>query len=149
MEPTFRAAERADVETLLDMVREYYEFDGHTYERDALRQALEGLLDDPARGHAWLICDGPAPIGYVVLTLGYSVEYHGRDAFVDELYIRPAYRRGGIGTQTFAFLEDACRALQVRALNLEVERHNTGAQQFYRAIGFADQDRYLMTRRIG
>jgi len=148
MEPTFRAAERADVETLLDMVREYYEFDGHTYERDALRQALEGLLDDPARGHAWLICDGPAPIGYVVLTLGYSVEYHGRDAFVDELYIRASHRGRGLGTRTLAFLEATCRALQVRALHLEVERHNTSAQRLYRKIGFYDQDRYLMTRLV-
>jgi GNAT superfamily N-acetyltransferase len=148
MEPTFQVAELAELETLLEFVHEYYEFDQHTYNRDAARVALDRLLHAPELGRIWLICDGPTPIGYVVLTLGYSIEYHGRDAFVDELFIRASHRGRGIGAQTFVFLEQVCRGLEVRALHLEVERHNTGAQQFYRKIGFYDQDRYLMTRLI-
>jgi GNAT superfamily N-acetyltransferase len=148
MKPTFRLAEHADLEVLLDFVREYYEFDGHPYDRDALRVALGGLLGELSLGRIWLICHGDAPVGYIVLTLSYSIEYRGRNAFVDELYIRESHRRHGIGTRAFAFLEDACRALDVRALHLEVERHNAGTQRFYRAVGFYDEDRYLMTRLI-
>jgi ribosomal protein S18 acetylase RimI-like enzyme len=148
MKPTFRQAERADIELLLGFVREYYAFDGHSYERESVRAALDRLLGDPSLGQIWLICDGQEPIGYVVLALGYSIEYRGRDAFVDELYLRESYRGRGIGTQTFAFLEAAGRALGVRALHLEVEHHNTGAQRFYRAIGFYDQERYLMTKLL-
>jgi ribosomal protein S18 acetylase RimI-like enzyme len=85
----------------------------------------------------------------VVLAFGYSLEYRGRDAFVDEIYIRASHRRRGIGTLTFAFLEQACRELGVRALHLEVEHHNTAARQFYRKLGFYDQERHLMTRLTG
>ncbi|HYS78429.1 MAG TPA: hypothetical protein VEO94_06295 [Candidatus Dormibacteraeota bacterium] len=37
----------------------------------------------------------------------------------------------------------------VRALHLEMERGNVAAQALYRRHGFADHDRYLMTRWIG
>jgi len=83
-----------------------------------------------------------------VLAFGYSLEYRGRDAFVDEIYIRESHRRHGIGTQTFAFLEQECQALSVRALHLEVEHRNASAQQFYSTVGFHDQERHLMTRLI-
>jgi GNAT superfamily N-acetyltransferase len=70
----------------------------------------------------------------------------GRDAFVDEIYLRESHRRQGIGTQAFAFLEQACRELGVRALRLEVEHRNAAAREFYRTAGFYDQQRHLMTR---
>jgi ribosomal protein S18 acetylase RimI-like enzyme len=37
----------------------------------------------------------------------------------------------------------------VRALHLEVERANTEAQAFYHKAGFADHDRYLLTKQMG
>src|SRR2546426_9801736 len=83
-----------------------------------------------------------------LLTLGYSLEYRGRDAFVDELFVDENRRRQGIGRKAMQFLERACRDLEVRALHLEVERPNVGAQVLYRKFGFVDHDRYLMTKHI-
>jgi ribosomal protein S18 acetylase RimI-like enzyme len=148
MEPSFRRAGRTDLDTLLDLVRAYYEFDGHPYDRDMARDALEGLMREPSFGRIWLICDGAAPVGYVVLTIGYSIEYHGHDAFIDELYLREGYRGRGWGRRALAFVEQACRELGVHALHLEVERKNTAAYAVYRKFGFEDHDRYLMTRWI-
>ena len=148
MEPTFKPADHADLEILLDLVREYYAFDGHTYDRDVARAALEGLMRKPAFGRAWLIRDGAAPVGYVVLTIGYSIEYHGHDAFVDELYLRESHRGRGWGRAALAFVEQVCRELGVHALHLEVERANTAAHAVYRKFGFEDHDRYLLTKWI-
>jgi ribosomal protein S18 acetylase RimI-like enzyme len=136
MEPTFRLADHANLDTLLDLVRAYYEFDGHPYAHDVVRAALEGLMRKPAFGRIWLICDGRAPIGYVILTIGYSIEYHGRDAFVDELYLGESYRGRGWGRRALAFVEHACRGLGVHALHLEAERENTAAYAVYRKFGF-------------
>jgi hypothetical protein len=38
-------------------------------------------------------------VGCVVLTLGYSLELLGRDAFIDEFYLREVYRGRGWGRQ--------------------------------------------------
>jgi len=110
------------------------------------RRALLGLLRDRRAGRAWIIEVGGAPAGYAVLTLGYSLEYLGRDAFVDELYLEPRARGFGIGSLMIAFLLRQSRHLGVRALHLEVERRNARARRVYRRAGFFDHDRFLMTR---
>ena len=44
-------------------------------------------------------------VGYVVVTLGFSLESGGRDGFIDELYIAPAARGRGIGAKVLALVE--------------------------------------------
>ena len=87
-------------------------------------------------------------MGYVVLTLGYSLELLGRDAFIDEFYLRETYRGRGWGRQAIAFVEDAARALGVNSIHLEVTRPNFTAHQIYRKLGFEDREHHLMTKPI-
>src|SRR5215470_16423180 len=127
MTATFTIARRADIETLLELMLEYYEFDHLPFNQQNARAALAKFVDDESLGRVWLISDEGTVVGYLVLTLGYSVEYGGRDAFIDEVYIRASHRGQGIGRRALAFGEDVCRSLGVRALHLEVERVNTRA----------------------
>jgi ribosomal protein S18 acetylase RimI-like enzyme len=146
MNATFEAAGVSDLDALLALMGEYYAFDRLPFDRDQATRALTALLSDRSLGSVWLILVEAEAAGYLVLTFGYSLEFHGRDAFVDELYIREAFRRSGLGTQAIAFAVEQCRAAGVRALHLEVERANTRAQAFYRTVGFVDHNRYLLTR---
>ena len=149
MQTNFRPAVDSDAATILAFMRELYAIDGTTpFEEAGARRTLLGIVRDPAFGRVWVIQDGARPIGYVILTLGYSLEYRGRDAFLDELFVAADSRGRGIGRETMRFVEDACRELGVRALHLEVERANTAAQRLYRKFGFADHDRYLLTQWI-
>lgn len=93
-----------------------------------------------------MVWDGERPAGYVVLTLSFSFEYRGRDAFIDELYVEPAYRRRGFGRMLMEFAEQRAKELGVNALHLEVDHGNDPAMELYRNIGYADHDRYLMTK---
>jgi diamine N-acetyltransferase len=98
MEPCFRVATDSDVDVLLPMMREYYAFDGHAFDEFRARTALLTFLREPSFGRAWLICDGQKPVGYIVLTFGYSLEFLGRDAFIDEFYLRPSHRGPRLGS---------------------------------------------------
>lgn len=146
MEISFKPVELSDIDTLLIFIQEYYDYDRHPFEAAQTRAALDNLIRHPDWGQVWFICRNTEPVGYTVLTLGYSLEYLGRDAFVDEIYIRESDRGQGIGRATFEFLEEVCRSLGVNALHLEVEQHNANAQQVYRKLGFTNHERYLMTR---
>ena len=95
MELTFRVAGHADIDILLGFMRQYYAHDQLAFDQPAARRALEGLVGDPSLGRVWLISDEGKAIGYVALTLGYSLEYHGRDAFVDEIFVRASDRGMG------------------------------------------------------
>jgi diamine N-acetyltransferase len=149
MSINFRPASIADLDLLLQFVREYYEFDHHSFDEELIRSLLTAIIQDKSCGYIWLIEAVGEAIGYVFLAIGsYSLEYGGRDASIDEIYLRENYRGQGIGSQTIEFLKATCATLGVKALHLEVDRQNTNAQGFYRRVGFIDQDRYLMTQMI-
>ena len=148
MEVSFKLADSSDTDVLAKLMQEYYEFDHLTFDDHVARAALRQILGDDSLGRVWLIQHGEDAVGYIVLTLGFSLEFKGRDAFIDEFYIQESYRHEGIRTRALQFVEDVCRSLSVQALHLEVERANVSAQKFYRKSGFADHARYLMTKWI-
>jgi GNAT superfamily N-acetyltransferase len=146
---TFKVARETDINTIKRFMQELYELDGDIPFEDQIAQtALEKIVRDNVFGYVWLIQHSDEAVGYVILTLGYSLEYHGRDAFLDEIYVEADYRGQGIGKQALHFVEETCRSLGVNALHLEVERDNISAQHVYRKFGFEDHDRYLMTKWI-
>jgi len=147
-QPAFRLATPADSERLLDLMRAYYVFDGHHFDQKAARAALLGLLKNPAFGLAWLILDSDTPVGYVVLCFGYSLEYLGRDAFLDEFYLIESYRGRGWGRTALEFACREARLHQVRAIHLEVVARNSAALEFYRKFGFKDHGHHLMSLPI-
>jgi len=145
-DPVFEPATSDEIEMLVAMMRELYAYDGLAFDEAIARRALMGVIDNETFGRVFLIRLGNEVAGYAVLTFGYSLEFHGRDAFVDELYLRNKYRGRGIGKRALQFLTEVCANEGVSALHLEVERENTSAQAVYRKFGFEDHDRYLMTK---
>lgn len=149
MEIRFLPAAPADVAALLVLMREFYAHDQHTFEEEKARRAVEDCIADGRLGRLWLVQAGDGEIaGYIALTFGYCLEYGGRDAFIDELYLREAYRGQGIGRQVIDFLCDFCRGEGIRALELEVMSHNEQARAFYRRAGFEERDSLLMSQHI-
>jgi ribosomal protein S18 acetylase RimI-like enzyme len=116
------------------------------FDEPIVRQVLRKFLMAADLGLAWIFLDGEIPVGYIVLTLGFSFEYHGRDAFIDELYIEPEYRRKGIGIRAMRFVEERARELGVNGLHLEVDQGNEPAAELYRRTGYEDHARFLLTK---
>ena len=145
-----RRARPGDGAALVEMQREFYREDRIAHGAVNAR-ALHRLLRSPVAGVVWVIetCGGRerAPIGYLVLTIGYSLERGGRDAFIDELYVRSEWRGRGLGTLAVATAEAVARRLGVRAVHLEVDTTNDRARRLYERVGFTVRQRYhLMTK---
>jgi len=116
------------------------------FDEDRRRVIFSEFVKDDTFGRAWLIVAGEKPAGYVVLTVSFSFEYRGRDAYVDELYVESEFRGRGIGRQAMEFVEAAARGLRVNAVHLEVSKDNDAALELYRRAGYMDHGRYLMTK---
>jgi GNAT superfamily N-acetyltransferase len=112
------------------------------------RAHLTRLLAEPAHGGLWLADVESAPAGYVCLCTGFSLEF-GRDAFVDELYVREAQRGQGLGRALLETAIGACPALGIDALHLLVAPHNRKARAMYEQRGFVEEDRRILTLWIG
>jgi GNAT superfamily N-acetyltransferase len=148
--PRIRRARSVDGAALVELQREFYREDRITHAA-ANARALHRLLRSPQAGVVWVIEARSGrewgPIGYVVLTLGFSLERGGRDAFIDELYVRPEHRGRGVGALAVVTAEAVARRLGVRAVHLEVDTGNDRARRLYERIGFTLRQRYhLMTK---
>jgi ribosomal protein S18 acetylase RimI-like enzyme len=111
-----------------------------------VRRAVTELIGNSELGAVWMLEAEGKPLGYVVMTLGYSLEFHGRDAFIDELYIIPEYRGQDWGARAMRFVESVCRERGVKAVHLEVDQGKPRLQEYYRRAGYRDHHRHLMTK---
>jgi len=155
MKPTLRRAQAADYPSLIKLIEAFYQIDQHLFEPERIERALPPLLASDAFGVVYLIePDRDAhsnphpnvPLGYAILTWGYSLESGGREALIDEIFLRQ--RNIGIGTQVMALLFDALRAQGIVKIFLETETHNTRARRFYTRSGFIADDSIWMSRPL-
>jgi ribosomal protein S18 acetylase RimI-like enzyme len=101
-------------------------------------------LTNPVFGRIWLIyCDYRA-VGYIALCAGYSIEFSGKDAFIDEFYIKPEFRGRGLGTQALELIKIAAKNLDIRAIHLEVARNNPDAHRLYARSDFEVREKYVL-----
>jgi GNAT superfamily N-acetyltransferase len=135
-----------EIPTLLEMMREFYSQQEMRFDEPTASLAINKVLNNPDLGQIYLIFRGAELAGYFALTFCFSLEFHGRFALLDEVYLREPYRRQKLGKAVVAFAEDLCRKADIKALRLEVGRENQGAQSLYQASGFKEDERNLMTR---
>ncbi|MBZ5619141.1 MAG: GNAT family N-acetyltransferase [Acidobacteriia bacterium] len=148
MRATFHPLTAAGIDGVLVLMAQLYQHDPIAWDEDRARKATHGLLAASDSGGVWLIQVDGTTVGYLVLTIGYSLEFHGRYALLDELFVEEQWRSQGIGAQALGFAEEQCRSRGLKALRLEVGRENLRALELYRRSGFELPDRYLMTKFV-
>ncbi len=138
-----------DVDHLLHWVSEFHKDEGVDVDINDRRRGIAELLQHPEYGRIlWLKVDQET-VGYVVLCFGYSLEFCGRDAFVDELFVCQQRRGQGIGCAAMRLLQRRCLDWSLEALHLEVRRDNRGARKLYGSLGFVDRANHrLMSCRL-
>ncbi|MFZ5961481.1 GNAT family N-acetyltransferase [Thalassococcus sp. BH17M4-6] len=137
-----------DLDKLLTLVTAFHAEQGIEADPDHQRAAVAPLLDGSPHGAIWLIGPRKAPVGYIAITFGWSIEFGGLDGIVDEIFIRPAVRKRGMGSEALTALAKALKGSGVRALHLEVDRDDEATQRFYSRARFEPRDRYMFMSRI-
>ncbi len=141
-----REARRADAAEIAAMVREHAAYEG----------ALERCSFDEQAARAALFCDTPTLRALIACSDGdpgvtagcmlwyptYSSWAALPGAWIEDLYVRPAYRRTGLGRQ----LLDALRAMVQGRIEWDVHMTNDGAARFYRRMGAVPVDEWTKYR---
>jgi ribosomal protein S18 acetylase RimI-like enzyme len=148
MNISFKSAEETETGVILNFMIKLYDQENIPFNEKEMEDSLRKLLKNDIYGKAFLIYADGSAAGYLIITFGYSIEFKGKDALIDELYIDKNFRGKGLGTEALKYAEKVCSESGVKAIHLEVEHENYKAQSVYRKFGFKDHSRYLMTKWI-
>ncbi|MBM3644217.1 MAG: GNAT family N-acetyltransferase [Alphaproteobacteria bacterium] len=108
-------------------------------EPDAVRAtpetlARDGFVANPQFG-AVIAERGATAVGFALFTFNYSVWSGARGIFVEDIWVEPAERRGGVARALLAALARACAARGYKRIDLNVLDWNS-ARGFYETLGF-------------
>jgi ribosomal protein S18 acetylase RimI-like enzyme len=145
----FRPVSPPDLDALLPVIRQFHADEGIAWREARVRGALETLLLEPASGRLTLIERNGELAGYLMIGFCFSLEFGGRHGLIDELYVLPPQRGGGLGKQILAEAEAICRREDLACLRLEVSDDNPRARALYERTGYAAHPRRLMTKWLG
>lgn len=145
MNPQFFVAGKDDIEAILELQQEFYGIENH---RDTAKEVLSTLIENAIYGKVWLIMINGKVSGYMILTFGYSFELKGKNAFLDELYLKPDFRDKGIEERAIDFLASQAKITDIKAIHLQVDLHNEANIALYHRYGFQHHQRVLMTRWV-
>jgi len=140
-----RKASLLDLEQLVTMMAEFYSESPYTLNLRRATEAFILLLADERLGHVWFIQVNSKDVGYVVVTLCYSMTYGGLCAVVDDFFIQPEFRGTGLGKAAMAEVRNLCASRGVRAIHVETGRDNAPALAVYRRGGFVETNLVHLT----
>ena len=143
-----RPALAEDVMVILSMRKEFYSIDQYPFDEEEQARMTSDFILHPSTGILYIILKESKSIGYVCLTYGYSFEYGGKIAFVDELFLVSDQRDKGIGSQVMDFIITKAKELKLATLHLEAETHNDKANRLYSKKGFKNTNRFLLFNKL-
>ena len=143
-----RLATSADVRALVGLMAEFYAEGRFTLDTAAVARAFEALLATPELGTIWLAELDEKPLGHLVLTVAFSMEYGGLRGFIDDLYVRPAARGRGIGAALLVAAREGAIARGLRALCVETGLADHPARSLYARAGYVDSEHALLIQPL-
>lgn len=147
MELSLQEAKTSDIPELLSMMSDFYSIDNYLFEREKTKRNLHKFIANDQLGKVWILLEENNIRGYIILCFGYSFEHGGRDAFIDEFYIKPDCRNQGLGGKTLKYINEKVKDFGVNKIHLEVEQHNVVGSALYRKMGFTDNGRILLSKK--
>ena len=113
------------------------EFEAPTPDADTFAGRFRDLL---GRDDVIVLLGGPAgaETGFAFLTLRPTPYYEGPLAQLEELYVLPDLRDGGIGTALLTASVDAVRAAGCEEMHIGVDEVDTDTRRFYERHGFVN-----------
>lgn len=147
---TIRKAEAGDAPLILSFIRELAEYERLAHEVDATEAEIaRALFGDNPRVFADLAEWEGRPAGFALWFYNFST-FRGRHGiYLEDLFVRPAFRSKGIGKALLRHLAQRCVAEGLPRLEWWVLDWNEPALAFYRSIGAVPMEEWTVQRVTG
>ena len=147
---TINSAEETDVPLLLGLIRELAEFEKLAPELEVTADSLrEALFGKDAVARALVARRNGEPAGYAVFYRTFSTFVGRPGIFLDDLFVRPQFRKLGIGRALLTRVAQFGAELGGGRLEWITLRWNENAFHFYRSIGASVMNEWALLRMNG
>jgi GNAT superfamily N-acetyltransferase len=148
---TITAAGPADVPLILSLIRELAEFEQLAHEVQATEALIHEALFGPQPSAHAVIARMPegVPAGFALYFFSFSTFVGRPGLYLEDLFVRPAFRRRGIGRQLLSHLARIAMARGCGRMEWSVLNWNENALRVYRAIGARPMDEWTVQRLAG
>jgi GNAT superfamily N-acetyltransferase len=145
-----RPAVEADVPVVLQLIRELAEYEKLAHEVTATEPNLRASLfgERPAAEVILAEMDGDVA-GYALFFHNYSTFLCKRGLYLEDLFVRPAFRGRGIGKQLLGYLARLAIDRDCTRLDWVVLDWNESAIRFYASLGAVPMSDWTVYRLAG
>ncbi|HTQ31859.1 MAG TPA: GNAT family N-acetyltransferase [Opitutaceae bacterium] len=148
-----RSATAADLPLILQLIRELAAYENLSHQVEAGEEKLRATLFPPA-GPATAECllafvAGGAPAGFAVYFQTYSTFLAKPGLYLEDLFVRPEFRRRGIGKALLLQIARIANQRGCGRMEWSVLDWNEPAQAFYRSLGAAVLPDWRICRLTG
>lgn len=150
MKLTIRPATRRDASLIFALVTEIAAYERLSHEVEASEEGIAAALFG---AQPRVFCDIPEwdgePAGFALWFYNFST-FRGRHGiYLEDLFVRPAFRRNGIATALFRRLARRCREEDLARLEWAVLNWNEPALRLYATLGATPMDEWTTERLTG
>ena len=127
---------REDKNVIIDMMRVFYASPAvlSNGSEEIFEADVENCVNESPYLEGFVFEENEEILGYGMIAKSFSTEFGKPCIWVEDLYLKPEYRRQGIGSKFFEYLEQNYIDCIFR---LEVEEENERAIHVYEKNGFA------------
>jgi GNAT superfamily N-acetyltransferase len=150
--PSFSLAPAAlaDVPLILALVTELAEYEQLADQVTATETRLrEALFGGQPIAHAVIAREGDTPAGFALYFFNFSTFVGLPGLYLEDLFVRPAFRKRGLGRQMLAYLARVAVERGCRRMEWSVLDWNETALRVYRGIGARSMNEWTVQRLSG
>ena len=113
-----------------------------------LQRATQSLIEDHRLGRILTARLDGELVGVAVISFLWTLEHGGATAWLDEVYVEPSRRGGGIGRKLVEAAMQVARDSGCIALDLEVDAGHEAAERLYERMEFRRHSRVRWVRML-
>ncbi len=145
-----RPATPEDVPAIIDMIRALAKYEKALDKVETTAEQLRDALFGPAPSvFCHIAADGERVAGFALWFVSYSTWLGRHGIHLEDLFVHPDHRGRGHGRRLLAELARVCVERGYGRFEWSVLDWNTPAADFYRSLGAAPMDEWIMYRITG
>ena len=125
---------KADISDLSELHQLILEFATFQKTPEKVSITLADITSNAEVFKALIVRDGEAAIGFATYYFGFS-SWSGRHLYLDDLYLKEAYRNQGLGHRIMDTLENLAKEQGCKSMRWLVSKWNEPAIAFYKKRG--------------